>query len=205
MCHSARCQQCYWEQERQSPGLMVFMKNIRENWLSDRKRKTTLLWMLEWDPGFSWKTSVDLENQRDLEREGTKRSTLTNTSQFSLLTASSKLFYPVWGKSRKLFFLSLKSLLSPLQVSFPCNCPSGASLKGHVTSSSANRVIPGRPFSAWPHPPWFHCTHDPSGWFLQVLFSSAISTKGRKVFFFIKNLDDRIVWSPGHRVPCLKN
>lgn len=40
MCYSARHQVYYWEQDRQSSGLVVFTNKAEESWLNDGKRKT---------------------------------------------------------------------------------------------------------------------------------------------------------------------
>ena len=134
-CRSSTCQPCYWERERQSPGLVVFMENVGENWLRDRKRKT-LFSMLKSDPVFNCKTRVYLWNKRDLEVEVTKRSTLTNAGQLSLLSVSSKTRMTLLSLSEPCFSL--------------CGCPSlvtvpqHASPKGHITLSSSDTVTHGR-------------------------------------------------------------
>ena len=123
---------------------MVFMKNVRENWLSDRKRKTSCYECWSGTQGSAGKQESMWRIKgtwREKELKGPHSPTLVS---FLCSLPLPTFFIQYEAKLGSCFFLSLKSLLSPLQVSFPCNCLSGASLKGHVTSSSANRVIPGR-------------------------------------------------------------
>lgn len=111
---------------------------------------------------------------------------------FPCPNASSKLVCPTEAKLASHFFPPQKSLLFPLQLSLPFNCPSTciSQRSSYASQLKYTDIWETNLSSAWPH--LLVSLHlDPSCWLLWTFFSFAISSRSGRDFH--KELDDTFV------------